>query len=215
MATAPDPPAASPLRVVTSSGPAPDAPSQPVFFYDLASPDCYLLAERIMGELPVVAEWEPVLGVALGCSEPAPDPYALGASVLAQGLQPLRLPAAWPPDSERAMLAATYAKQIGRAVAYSLAAFRQAFAGGRDLGDEGTVLIAAAACEMHPTAVLKAMGMRSVQTGLARAHERARAAGVTSLPAIAAAGELFTGPGALERATAALAGQDPDPDPVP
>ena len=48
------------------------------------------------------------------------------------------------------MLAATYAKQFGRAVAFSLAAFRQAFAGGRDLGDEITVLIAAAACEMHP-----------------------------------------------------------------
>ena len=48
------------------------------------------------------------------------------------------------------MLVATYAKQIGRAVAFSLAAFRQAFAGGRDLGERDNVLIAAAACEMHP-----------------------------------------------------------------
>ena len=54
------------------------------------------------------------------------------------------------------MLAATYAKQVGRTVAFSLAAFRQAFAGGRDLGDTDTVLIAAAACEMHPAAVLRA-----------------------------------------------------------
>ena len=48
------------------------------------------------------------------------------------------------------MRAATYAKQIGRAVAFALAAFRQAYAGGRDLVEPDNVLIAAAACEMHP-----------------------------------------------------------------
>ncbi len=64
------------------------------------------------------------------------------AAAVELGLQPLRWPANWPPDTAIAMLAATYAKQIGRAVAFSLAAFRQAFAGGRDLGDEDTVLIA-------------------------------------------------------------------------
>ena len=67
------------------------------------------------------------------------------------------------------MLAATYAKQIGRAVAFSLAAFRQAFAGGRDLGDQDTVLIAAAACEMHPAAVLKGIRLRSVSAALDQA----------------------------------------------
>ncbi len=72
------------------------------------------------------------------------------------------------------MLAATYAKRIGRAVAFSLAAFRQAFAGGRDLGDTDTVLIAAAACEMHPAAVLKALELRSVAERSERANERAR-----------------------------------------
>ena len=142
------------------------APAQPVFFYDLGSPDCYLLGERVMGELPVVPEWEPVLGAQLGLVEPAPDPDRLARAIAEQGLQPLRLPTRWPPDTERAMLAATFAKRIGRAVAFSLAAFRQAFAGGRDLGDDGTVLIAAAACEMHPTALLKgnrvAVGHRRV-----------------------------------------------------
>ena len=59
------------------------------------------------------------------------------------------------------MRAATYAKQIGRTVAFALAAFRQAFAGGRAL-DADNVLIAAAACEMHPAAVLKAIELRSV-----------------------------------------------------
>ena len=35
--------------------------SQPVFYYDLGDPECYLVAERIMAELRVVPEWEPVL----------------------------------------------------------------------------------------------------------------------------------------------------------
>ena len=178
--------------------------AQPVFFYDLGNPDSYLLGERVMGELAVVPEWEPVLGAQLGLVEPVPDAGRLGRAIAAQGLQPLRLPARWPPDTERAMLAATFAKHIGRAVAFSLAAFRQAFAGGRDLGDEGTVLIAAAACEMHPTAVLKGIGLRSVTNGLRAAGERARAAGVDALPAIQVGDEMFCGRNALDSAIAAL-----------
>ena len=75
------------------------------------------------------------------------------------------------------MLVATYAKRSSKTVSYSLAAFRQAFAGGRDLGDEGTVLIAAAACEMHPRAVLKAIQLRSTRAALQRACARAATAG--------------------------------------
>jgi predicted DsbA family dithiol-disulfide isomerase len=82
------------------------------------------------------------------------------------------------------MLAATYAKRIGRTVAFSLAAFRQAFAGGRDLGDRDTLLIAGAACEMHPAALLKALELRSVADALGQANARAAAAGVETLPAI-------------------------------
>jgi predicted DsbA family dithiol-disulfide isomerase len=92
------------------------------------------------------------------------------------------------------MLAATYAKRAGRAVAFSLAAFRQAFAGGRDLGDIDTVLIAAAACEIHPTAMLKGISLRSVGQALEHAGARARAAGVTSLPAIEIGGRVYAAP---------------------
>ena len=179
-------------------------PAQPVFYYDLGDPGSYVTAERIMAELPVVPEWEPIHGPALGLTPPEPDPEALGLAVAAHGLLPLRLPAAWPPDSELAMRVATYAKGGGRAVAFSLAAFRQVFAGGRDLGDEGTVLLAAAACEMHPTAVLKGVGLRSVRASLARAGERAQQAGVSALPAIQIGTDVFQGEGALERASEAL-----------
>lgn len=185
----------------------PAAPaSQGWFYFDLAFPSCYLVAERILGELPVLAEWEPVHGASIGIEVPAVDQDQLAAVARAQGLQPLRLPRRWPPDSELAMRAATYAKGGGRTVPFSLAAFRQAFAGGRDLGDEGTVLIAAAACEMHPRAVLKGIETRSVLTSLDAAGERARAAGVRSLPAIQIGEWLWQGPDALDQALSRLTG---------
>jgi hypothetical protein len=70
---------------------------------------------------------------------------------------------------------------------------------------QGTVLIAAAACEMHPTALLKGISLRSVTTGLAQAGARALDAGVDSLPALAVHGEVFTGAGCVEAANRALA----------
>jgi 2-hydroxychromene-2-carboxylate isomerase len=179
---------------------------QPVFFYDLGDPRCYLTAEAIMSRLPAVGgrvpEFEPVLW-------PPADPGAgereqIERTAIELGIQPLRWPQRWPPDTRTAMLAATYAKRIGRAVAFSLAAFRQAFAGGRDLGDEDTVLIAGAACEIHPTALLRAVATRSVAEALEAACARAEAAGVSSLPAIRVGAVLFDGDGALERAAAAL-----------
>src|SRR5690242_12511871 len=156
-----------------------------------------------MADLPVVPEWEPVLGTELRLEEPEPDRESLKRIADEQGIQPLRWPQQWPPDARTAALAATYAKHIGRAVAFSLACFRQTFAGGRDLGDESTVLIAAAACEMHPSAVLKGIGLRSVTAGLEQACDRARDAGVTSLPAIQVGDRTFT---ELEQAAEALVG---------
>src|ERR1700760_4551894 len=180
-----------PIEVVQSEAAPPPAaePDRAVFFYDLADPDCYLVAERILAELPVLAEWQPVLGAALGLPATALDAERLAQAVARHQLMDLRLPARWPPDSELAMLVAAYAKRGGKTVAYSLAAFRQAFAAGRDLADERTVLIAAAACEMHPRAVLKSVEMRSTRVALASGCERAAAARVTALPAIAAAGQ--------------------------
>jgi 2-hydroxychromene-2-carboxylate isomerase len=176
--------------------------AQPIFYYDLGSPACYLVAEQIMAALPVVPEWEPVLVA----PESDADRTAIEALAGELGLQPVRWPAAWPPDARTAMLAATYAKRVGRAVAFSLAAFRQAFAGGRDLGDESTVLIAAAACEMHPTAVLKGIGLRSVEAALRQASERASAAGVRGVPAIQVGDRVFGGLGSVRAAAEALGG---------
>jgi 2-hydroxychromene-2-carboxylate isomerase len=190
---------------------------QPVFYYDLGSPECYLAAERVMATLPVVPEWMPVDGGVLPA--PAVDPDARRAAVeraaATHHVQALRWPPGWPADVRPALLAATYAKQIGRAVAFSLAAFRQAFAGGRDLGDVDTVLIAAAACEMHPRAVLQALERAPVAAALAAASADAAAAGVRALPAVRVGTQVFHGPDGLDAAgaalEAALAGAPPPP----
>jgi 2-hydroxychromene-2-carboxylate isomerase len=183
--------------------PSAEGAAQPVFYYDLAEPLCYLAAEQILAALPVVAEWEPVLVSGIGARAQV-DLDWLAERMRELGLQPLRWPERWPPDSRPAMLGATYAKRIGRAVAFSLAAFRQAFAGGRDLTDQATILIAGAACEMHPTALLKGMGMRSVATALEEATARARRAGAVSLPALQLQDQIFSGPDALAAAREAL-----------
>ncbi len=180
--------------------------AQPVFYYDLGSPACYLVAEQIMSALPLVPEWEPVHGPSLEIAPEHLDREAIAARAAALELQPLRWPAHWPPDTHEAMLAASYAKRVGRAVAFSLAAFRQAFAAGRDLGDRDTVLIAAAAAEMHPTAVLKGVSLRSVADALSQACARGARAGVSSLPAIQIGDSLFQGDRVLTHAAQALEG---------
>src|SRR5919202_2445500 len=140
-----------------------ERPSQARFYYDFASAEAYLAAEQVNAALDQVPEWVPV---ALG-----PPAFRCQAEIDAHRedvqrrarrlqLQALRWPEPYPADSEWALLAATYAKSIGRAVAFSLAAFRQAFAGGRDLSERDAVLIAAAACELHPAAGARGAELR-------------------------------------------------------
>jgi 2-hydroxychromene-2-carboxylate isomerase len=168
------------------------------FYFDLSSPVAYLAAERVNHVLGEVPEWVPVRfdDLSFRCAEEvAAYREDVERAARAQGVQPLVWPEPFPSDSEWALLVATYAKQIGRAVAFSLAAFRQAFAAGRDLSERDNVLIAAAACEMHPAAVVKGAELRGTRERLARATEEARSAGVTQTPAVVtAAGELIEVP---------------------
>ena len=169
--------------------------SPATFHFDLGSPYSYLAAERISGlfaeadlEQP---EWEPILLGGL-FKRFGRDSWGNGPGredgmreverrAAAYGLPPIRWPDPWPPNTLLAMRAATFAKQTGRAVAFSLAAMRQAFAGGRDLSVTDNVLIAAAACELHPRALLKGIELRSVKEELDAAS--AAAVGI-GLPAV-------------------------------
>jgi 2-hydroxychromene-2-carboxylate isomerase len=187
---------------------------QPVFYYDLGSPYAYLAAERMQGVLPVVPLWQPILLGGIwketgGRSWATTDRREEGVAEIERraaryGLMPVRWPDGWPNNTLTAMRAAIFAQQTGRAVAFSLAAFRQAFAAGKDLSDVDNVLIAAAACELHPNAVLKAISMQSTKDRLREVTSQAFELGVRGVPTIAVGDELFWGDDRLEDAAAAL-----------
>jgi 2-hydroxychromene-2-carboxylate isomerase len=191
------------------------------FYFDLASPLAYLAAERVLQVIPGPLEWQPVLARELPGAETfesfrcEAEVQMFRADVQRRadelGMQPLRWPEPFPFDSDLAMRVATYAKGIGRVVPFAQAAFRQAFAAGRSLSDPDTVLIAAAACEMHPQAVLRGAELRSVREQLATATEEAARAGVGDVPAVLAdlpshGNRVLIGERALEQAGELLAG---------
>ncbi len=195
-------------------------PERAVFYFDLGSPYAYLSAERISGLFAETGleqpDWQPVLLGAL-FKRFGRDSWAKGPGreegmteverrAAAYGLPPLAWPDPWPGNTLFAMRAATFAKQTGRAVSFSLAAFRQAFAAGRDLSEPDNVLIAAAAAELHPRAVLKAAGTEAVKRALREATERAAELGVVGVPSLLVDGEVFWGDDRLEEAVAVVAG---------
>jgi 2-hydroxychromene-2-carboxylate isomerase len=188
------------------------------FYFDLASPLAYLAAERVLHELPLPAEWRPVLARELPAAESfaahtdgdhAGDRQEIFRAEVERRareleLQPLRWPEPFPFDSSLAMRVASYARSIGRTVPFAQAAFRQAFAGGRSLEDPDSVLIAAAACEMHPAAVLGAAQMRSVGQALATSTATAAELGVGEVPTIVVSGRVFAGEHVVEEAAAQM-----------
>jgi 2-hydroxychromene-2-carboxylate isomerase len=178
--------------------PDPDA----AFYFDLASPLAYLAAERVLHTLPIRAEWQPVLARELSDEEEPLDRAAIERTAREQDLQPLKWPDPFPFDSALAMRVATYAKSIGRTVPFVQAAFRQAYAGGRSLEDPDFVVIAAAACEMHPAAVLKGAELRSVKAQLSSTTAHAAQEGVTGVPAVRIGAKTFVGTRAVEEAAA-------------
>jgi 2-hydroxychromene-2-carboxylate isomerase len=188
----------------------------PTFYFDLGSPYSWLAAERIHHVLPVVAVWQPILLGGIwqrsdGESWARTGRRAVGMREVEDRaaryrLLPVKWPERWPSNSLVAMRAATFAQQAGRTVAFSLAAFRQAFAGGKDLSEIDNVLIAAAACELHPNAVVKAIERQSTKDRLRAATDEAYERGVRGVPSVVVGDEVFWGDDRLEEAAAALGG---------
>jgi len=185
-----------------------------IFYYDLGSPYAYLSAERINGVFTEagaeVPEWQPILLGGLFARFDR-DSWGNGPDreeglreverrASAYGLPPIAWPDPFPGNTLYAMRVATFAKEIGRAVSFSLAGFRQAFAGGRDLTEPDNVMIAAAASEMHPRAIGVAVGRDSVKGALREATDRAGDLGVMGVPAVVVDGEVFWGDDRLDDA---------------
>jgi 2-hydroxychromene-2-carboxylate isomerase len=181
---------------------------RPTFYFDLGSPYAWLAAERIQHVLPVTPVWQPILLGGIwqqtgGRSWATTDKRDAGMREVEQrakryGLLPVKWPETWPNNGLHAMRAAIFAQQAGRTVAFALAAFRQAFAGGKDLSDVDNVLIAAAACELHPNAVLKGIETRSIKDRLKVATREAYNRGVRGVPSVVVGDEVFWGDDRLE-----------------
>jgi 2-hydroxychromene-2-carboxylate isomerase len=194
-----------------------DLSPRATFYFDLGSPYAYLTAERISGLFTVAGleqpEWQPILLGGLFRTFDR-DSWANGPGreegmaeverrAAAYGLAPIAWPEPWPGNTLFAMRVATFAKQTGRAVSFALAGFRQAFAAGRDLSEPDNVLIAAAACELHPRALLKAAETEAVKGALREATERAAERGVFGVPSLVVDDEVFWGDDRVEEAVSA------------
>jgi len=195
-------------------------PGRATFFYDLGSPYAYLAAERIHGVFEEAGAeppaWQPILLGGL-FRRFGRDSWANGPGreeglaeverrAQAYGLPPLRWPDPFPGNTLFAMRVATFATEIGRGVSLPLAAFRQAFAAGRDLSDPDNVFIAAASAELHPRALRAAAERDSIKSALRAATEAAGDAGVIGVPSVLVDEEVFWGDDRLEEAAAAAAG---------
>jgi 2-hydroxychromene-2-carboxylate isomerase len=192
-------------------------PERAVFYYDLGSPYAYLSAERISGLFTAAGleqpEWQPILLGGLfkhfdRGSWAQTEARAEGIAecerrAASYGLPPFVWPEVWPGEMLTAMRVATFAKQTGRTVSFSLAAFRQQFAAGKDLTDPDNVMIAAAACELHPRALESAVKTKAVKDALREATDAAAAAGVFGVPSVRVGEEVFWGDDRLEEAVAA------------
>ncbi len=190
---------------------------RPVFYYDFNSPYAWLAAERVNSVLPVPPVWQPVsFGHILQATGRTPwsftDEKEAGIAEIERraaerGLPPPRWIDGWPRAtySLLPLRAAVFAQQAGRAVSFSLAAFRQLFAAGRTLAELDNVLIAAAASELHPRAVTKGIESRAVKDALREATDRALELGVVGIPTVAIGERLFWGDDRLEEAAALLA----------
>ncbi len=159
-------------------------------YFDIGSPYAWVVAERAATAIPQ-AEWIPVLqpdvddGPLWDGDEDKVIEFAQKFGLIRPRFNEDRMNLTIA-DSRKMALAATYAKSIGRTVAFSLAAFRQCFGAARPVDEEETILLAAAACEMHPRAVLQALEMKSTAESLAAAGAQLRESvgGRTELPAL-------------------------------
>jgi 2-hydroxychromene-2-carboxylate isomerase len=192
--------------------------SRPVFYYDFNSPYAWLAAERVNSVLPVPPVWQPVsFGHILRAR--GREPWSLHEPTRSEGIAEIERRAAerglpaprwidgWPlaTYSLLPLRAAIFAQQAGRAVSFSLAAFRQFFAAGRTLAELDNVLIAAAASELHPRAVTMGIKSQTVKDALRKATDEAIALGVAGVPTVAIGSQLFWGDDKLEEAAALLA----------
>jgi 2-hydroxychromene-2-carboxylate isomerase len=168
------------------------------FFFDLACPFTYLVAERVERAFDDVT-WTPASAAALRRSCLAAD--AVSAAGVRRAAEEraaaLRLPLVWPErfpsEVSAAMRVAALAADRGRGAAYVLAATRLAFCGGFDLDDPEILAEAAAAAGLVLEDCLGAARDGGRDGEIERAGRVLLAAGADRLPALRVGRALYWG----------------------
>ena len=188
---------------------------QPVFYYDFNSPYAWLAAERVNHVLTTPPVWRPISfshllkhqqRLAWSLRDERDEGMAeVERRAQERGLPQVRWPEGWPADTVplAGLRAATFAADMGKSVSFSLAAFRQTFLAGRPMNEIDNVLLAGAACELHPNAIKAALGRDSVKRKLTENTNEAIERGIEGVPTVAVDDQLFWGDDQLEHAARA------------
>ena len=192
-------------RLADRSRPTTGSPA--AFFYDLASPFSYFVAERIERALGEV-DWfpAPALDLAGGADWVRAEAIRALAEREARAARlPLVWPERFPADARRALRTATYAAENGAGSSFALAALRLAFCGGFDLQDPEILAVAAGAAGLSPERCLAAAGDPSRDGALSATARGLRARGVRRLPAVRLGRRWFEGERLLDAVALARA----------
>jgi 2-hydroxychromene-2-carboxylate isomerase len=177
------------------------------FFFDYASPYSYLacqqveaVAQRTGAEL----RWRPFLlgAVFKATGNVPPISTANKAAWLLRdvqewtsylGLPPFRMPENFPINSLKANRLGLVAAEQGRIVPFSHAAFRAAFAEGKDLADPQVLTGLARAAELNPEQALAKAETQEIKDALRRNTDEALARGTFGAPTFFVGDTLFFG----------------------
>jgi 2-hydroxychromene-2-carboxylate isomerase len=185
----------------------PRGDSRVAFFYDVACPFSYLVAEgveRVLGEV----EWVPAPAVGIDGGARWTR-FEATREAAERRAEEMRLPLVWPDNfpanTRHALRAASYAADQGAGANFALAATRLAFCGGFDLEDPEILAVAASAAGLSIPGCLTAARDPSRDHTLWATARGLRARGVRRLPAVRLGRRWLEGEHLLESAALLLA----------
>ncbi|HVG57062.1 MAG TPA: 2-hydroxychromene-2-carboxylate isomerase [Hyalangium sp.] len=177
------------------------------FFFDYASPYSYFASaqvEAVAHRTGAELRWRPFLlgAVFKATGNVPPISTANKAAWLIRdvqawanhlGLPPFRMPESFPINSLKANRLGLVAAEQGRIVPFSHAAFRAAFADGKDLNDPQVLAELARGAELSPEQALAKSETQEIKDALRRNTDEALERGAFGAPTFFVGDELFFG----------------------
>lgn len=186
----------------------------PVLYFDLGSPYAYLAVERAVRALGVELRLQPVLLGAIfahrgwGSWSQTPERTRNIAEVerraTAYGLPDVVWPPGWPANTLKAMRAAVWADEQGAGEAFARAAFRAAFAHGRDLGEVDVIAEVGESVGLHAQDLEAALEEERLKDSLKTVTAEAITDGVRGVPSVRVDTRVFYGDDQLAEARRAF-----------